>query len=558
MKLLSAGALFSVLFLACTSVLQTAGGTTDTGNARIIASVYLPGGAPASSARVVVRRFDYLGGAGQTLLSKVLYTEKEVFTDDSGRFQIDSIDTGSYSIEVNNRISSACLLQCRINRGETQKMLNADTIRPYAKVQGSVAVPSGISGTVFVQVYGLERCVPLDAAGHFSIADLPAGCFSFRIGAKDTSFAPIRIDSVKAVSGADAEIPFTGWQYHQRLWLNTSSSGAGVAGAVYDFPVAIRLSRGNFDFSHAAKNGADLRFTKANGAPLPYEIEQWDSAAGAGVVWVKLDTVFGNTAQQYLVMYSGFPGAASGSSGAAVFDTGQGFQGVWHLDEAGNALAKDATVNGYDGTPYNMMAASLAPGVLGGCRRFDGSLSYISMSGTAGSRLNFPQNGSYTISAWAYVDTFDSKYHVIAGKGHEQYYIKIKCFGDSALWEFDEYEDKTGWAYTEVGNPPDSRTWVYLVGVRSGTLQQLYINGALASNTFGTMPGTLPRNTGDDFTIGKYLRSVTAPYTEGYCAFGGMIDEVCVSSMSKSADWIKLCYMNQRTDDRLVVFDNNR
>ena len=533
--------------------METAGGSTDTGNSRISASVYLPGGAAAMGAQVIVRRSDYLS-VGQASLSDVARSGKEALIDEGGHFRIDSMDTGNYTIEVNDRVSGACLLTCRILPGTGEISLGADTIHPYAAVEGSAALPPGFSGNVFVQVYGLERCIPLDAAGHFMIADLPAGSFRFRVASKDTLFTPIYVDSVKAVSGAITEVPFAGWRFSERLGLNTTSSGADVAGTVYDFPVLVRLSKGNFDFSHAAGNGADLRFTKPDGAPLSYEIEQWDSAGGAGTVWVRVDTVHGNDAQQYIVMYSGFPAAASGSNGAAVFDTASGFQGVWHLDGAGNAAAKDATINGYDGTPFNMTPASAVAGVIGGAREFDGSSSYIDMAGTADGKLDLPQNGSYTISAWVYVDTFDTRYHVIAGKGHEQYYVKVKCFGGSALWEFDEYEDKTGWAYTEVGNPPNSKTWVYLVGVRSGLSQQLYINGALALDTFGIMAGTLARNNGDDFSIGKYLRPVTVPYNEGYCAFDGKIDEVRVSSMARSADWIKLCYMNQRADDRLVVF----
>ena len=36
--------------------------------------------------------------------------------------------------------------------------------------------------------------------------------------------------------------------------------------------------------------------------------------------------------------------------------------------------------------------------------------------------------------------------------------------------------------------------------------------------------------------------------------FKGMVDEVRISNIALSADWIKLCYMNQRIDDKLVIF----
>jgi hypothetical protein len=36
--------------------------------------------------------------------------------------------------------------------------------------------------------------------------------------------------------------------------------------------------------------------------------------------------------------------------------------------------------------------------------------------------------------------------------------------------------------------------------------------------------------------------------------FKGGIDEVRVMSVMPDADWIKLCYMNQKSEDLLVVF----
>jgi hypothetical protein len=95
---------------------------------------------------------------------------------------------------------------------------------------------------------------------------------------------------------------------------------------------------------------------------------------------------------------------------------------------------------------------------------------------------------------------------------------------------------------------------VNIVGVREGAQQMLYINGVLVSSTFGIMAGNYTRNTGDNFMIGRYARLVTIPYYEGWCYFDGKVDEVRVSSVVPSADWIKLCYMNQRADDKLVVF----
>ena len=173
------------------------------------------------------------------------------------------------------------------------------------------------------------------------------------------------------------------------------------------FPVLIRLTGSAFDFSQAQTSGGDLRFAKSDNTPLPYEIERWDPAAGMAEVWVKVDTVLGNDNTHAITMYWGNPNVADSSNGAAVFDTASGFQGVWHLGEAGNTVAKDATINGFNGTLYGMTAASSVPGAIGIARNFDGASGYIQMIGTAAGKLNFSQNGFYAVSAWVCADTLD-------------------------------------------------------------------------------------------------------------------------------------------------------
>ena len=162
------------------------------------------------------------------------------------------------------------------------------------------------------------------------------------------------------------------------------------------------------------------------------------------------------------------------------------------------------------------------------------------------------------MSLWVYADTIDSIYHAIAGKGHEQYYMQLKCINNNrGTWEFVDFLDQKGWEYTEDSIPPapGAKQWLYLTGVRSGNSQQFYINGEKVVDTPALMPASSSRNTGDNFFIGSYGRSVTIPYLQGWSYFHGKIDEVRVSNVARSDDWIRLCYMNQKADDALVVFE---
>jgi hypothetical protein len=67
--------------------------------------------------------------------------------------------------------------------------------------------------------------------------------------------------------------------------------------------------------------------------------------------------------------------------------------------------------------------------------------------------------------------------------------------------------------------------------------------------SLGTAP--VPRNSGFDFMIGRTIKS--SGDTTAYF-FKGIIDEVRITSVAPGAAWIKLCYTNQNSGDRLVIF----
>ncbi|MCP4711817.1 MAG: DUF2341 domain-containing protein, partial [Planctomycetes bacterium] len=188
--------------------------------------------------------------------------------------------------------------------------------------------------------------------------------------------------------------PYHNWQHKHKITLNTTSSGANINQSVSDFPLLVRLqsqslsqsqSKSIFEDSHP--KGTDIRLSKSNGAPLPYEIEQWDMAAGKAAIWVKIDTIHPNNNTQYIYLYTGNPSlrvsepeaSASRShgleSGPAVFDTTNGFTGVWHMNNKPeqDASLLDATTNTHHGSFDTVMAAeNLVEGIVGEALMFDG------------------------------------------------------------------------------------------------------------------------------------------------------------------------------------------
>lgn len=536
--------------LSCVTI-NTAGGSSSTDNAKIMGKICSDDGSPVPFVEVTFLPYDNDPFHDSCVM--VIDT-----TDTSGKYEVSALVGGAYNMEARGLNSGMRAIVTSINPDSGFNYMPDISLQKPCNITvnmgNSLSDSQGyvyISGTSF---YGVVK------NGVASIDSVPAGTLPALIYIKINE--PEKIyqikDSFELLPGSTEIIAdYSAWKYSKKVYLNTSETGAGIFETVYDFPVLIRLTNGNFDFDLAQAGGEDIRFKKNDGTPLQYEIERWSSENKKAEIWVKLDTIYGNHNGAYFTMYWGNSDVSSESNCCAAFDTSCGFQAVWHLTDDRNGVVKDATVNQYHGTAFNMSTVYDVEGAVGTACQFDGISSYISIPGTAQSSLNFSEDGYYSMSLWAYADTIDSIYHAIAGKGHEQYYMQLKCFkGDKGTWEFVEFQDQVGWEYTEDSIVPGqgARQWIYLTAVRAGVTQKFYINGEKVVEKVALMSGEYSRNTSDDFTIGSYGRTVEIPYKQGWSYFKGKIDEVRVLSVPLSDDWILLCYKNQKIDDELVSF----
>jgi hypothetical protein len=137
-------------------------------------------GMPFSSASVYLRRAEFLASdSGIVRLSangKLIACDTE--TDRSGTFRFESVDTGSFSIEVNYNDSLGTLFVCTIASHDVRFTLPPDTICPLAVITGHInANEPGQPGhpqASLVQVYGMQRRVKPDSSGFFRL-ELPCG-----------------------------------------------------------------------------------------------------------------------------------------------------------------------------------------------------------------------------------------------------------------------------------------------------------------------------------------------------------------------------------------------
>jgi hypothetical protein len=529
--------LFLTGILQCTT--DIAGGGSDLPDKNVVVGkIVSTDHIPAANTQVMMIPSDY-NCLSDTSSRDILVDT----TDTEGNFHFNLNGDGDFNIQAVHIIKRTRLLVTGVKVSSDSTTVPTDTLQIPGTVKlffPECIVQSGgrayFPGTTIASGSSAESYVILDS--------VPTGKLTQVTFSLQNSFTfTIQKTNIVVLPGDTTIVIKPQWRFSKTITLNTSISGANVMNTVFDFPVLIRLNSDNLNFSQADSDGADIRFSKADNTEIPYEIERWDAVNQKAEIWAKIDTVYGNDSTQSITMYWGNPNASGVSNSARVFDTASGFQGVWHLSEPESAISRDATANGYNGTPSTPAPLAVS-GIIGGAQQFNGTSTYIEMHGTENSKLNFPENSNYTVSAWVIVDSIDNLFHAIVDKSNLQYGLEV--YGPDNKWDFYQLNSARFWDGSRT--PATAKKWVYLVGVRSGKEQCLYVNGSYAVGIFETTTSPKARDEGGRVMIGMLSNDPETRF------FKGKIDEVCLSNTARSADWIKLCYMNQNTDNRLITY----
>lgn len=349
--------------------------------------------------------------------------------------------------------------------------------------------------------------------------------------------------SILAFGSAAMATDYSSWADSATITLSTTT--AGVATDQTNFPVLIRLVDGSNGFSFSqilSAGGGDIRFTDTTGADLSYQIERCTSPNLE--VWVLVPTVRGTASglTTNIKMHWGKAGQTTTGSGGAVFSPANGFMGVYHLSEGGTGTRYNSAQNLYNGTPLNYDGTESCNGDVA----FGDSLK--AGAGTDGINLGtgiVPTGSNITLSAWAKPHTFAAYGKIIQKTQNGTNVAPYQIFGLE--------EDGTGttgvvWLALDV-NGAEVRTagtkgmttdqWNYLAGTYDGNTENMYLNAA-ANGTATTPGGVL--GTATEATLIGYNDAAG----QGVQRFNGVIDEVRIENVTRSADWIKLCYQNQQ------------
>jgi len=331
----------------------------------------------------------------------------------------------------------------------------------------------------------------------------------------------------------------SGWAHRKRLKVPYTKIDDNLT----DFPVLVKLTSANFDFSKALSNGYDIRFTLDDSTTLlSYERERHDSANQKAEYHVKIPSV-SSTADTYFYMYYGNSSADDGANPTDVWDSH--FKLVSHMkDDPDSSHVKDSTANANNGTKSDANGTAEADGKIAKAQNFDGSDGYIDYGNDAS--LSITEDLTYEL--WINIPSYPTKWENIGCKfvSDKENELNLRMqTSDEAQFYFGN-GSSFGILEWSPGDVLPLNTWTYITGVRkSKDYLKLYFN-ALEKYSKNIYIDAI--STDADFIVGYEPGQDSTQHQY----FEGLIDEVRLSDIVRSPAWIKASYNSG--NDSLVSY----
>ena len=319
-----------------------------------------------------------------------------------------------------------------------------------------------------------------------------------------------------------------------------------------DFPVLVKVSAARNDFDYSAcqvANGGDLRFADASGNLLSSEVDTWNTS-GESLVWVKVPSFSKDT------VITAYYGNANPPAVTASDVWSNGYVGVWHLNESAAPLAESSGISTPFKVPQNVSDRTTyaANGVAG-----SKSVSFYNDQYTAGMNRRLEADDdpdlrglmAFTVELWVYQMAYrnDGKEATVLGnQGNWKIYQRKITQEDTengelgSRWRKGESDNVWG---PRTSSAPALNEWTYQTFVRDVNSDMTkadckwYCDGSLSSSSTENNP----QITGNGSVVTNALGSGDVMQV-----FPGSIDEVRVSNVARSADWVKAthdCVMDE-------------
>lgn len=334
--------------------------------------------------------------------------------------------------------------------------------------------------------------------------------------------------------------------------LEITFSGYDKPDTLTNFPVLVVFSNNaanGFNYlDFASTNGYDLRFMDAaQTQQLNFEIEDWNTN-GASYVWVQIPALSSNTT---IHAYMGNPDAASAPASYTTNGStwSEGFAGVWHFREKSGTRAPDSSPFSNTGAVARTTWTSA---------KVDGGLDFAENNYVdCGLAASLCITGAMSVSGWTYCrkndsqPAFDGSGRQVIGKQGWQNDRGWALYNQGGPMQFGISPDGTNMTVVQQAAATNELSvWAHWAGVFDpGVGLYLYQNGGL-DNTNTTAVPTSQYNSTCHVIMG---RRAPGNAIEGF--YNGIMDEVRIATVPRSATWIWAEWMNSASN---AVFNTSR
>jgi hypothetical protein len=311
-----------------------------------------------------------------------------------------------------------------------------------------------------------------------------------------------------------------------------------IGGPHTDFPVLVSITA---PWLRTVANGGsvvraegfDIHFSSDQGGTtqLAHEIERYAADTGTLIAWVKLPTL---AADSVLYLHYGDPALTTDPQNVHAVWSG-GYEAVLHLGAIADSVGKN--------TQLSSATSGAAVGAIDTALAFDGAENNLDIGSAAAIDNLFAAGG--TAGAWFFAETWGEQLHGrIFDKGHVSgWSLWVNNDERAASVGFLHGTTTGGWGYwNTAANTVSLNAWHHVAVVfnkaSSANDPVFYVDGSLVTSALLDAP-----NAGMVSDASQGLRSGNSPGLDR--AFDGVLDELRLSSVGRSAGWIATEAKNQ-------------
>ena len=344
----------------------------------------------------------------------------------------------------------------------------------------------------------------------------------------------------------------TGGTWNYRKVITVDADKVSGSSALTDFPMLFSVTDGDlaftdFDGNVASSTAGDIVFTSSDGVTkLSHEIEYYASTTGEIVAWVKIPSL-SNSVDTTIYIYYGNAAADDQQDAANVWDSN--YMMVQHLSEDPSGSAPqmlDSTANNNDGTSSGTMTTSdQVSGKIDGSLEFDGNSTQDDLITVPNSSVWDNITTAITISAWVNPNSVGALGYrsdiIQRSSGNNDWWFNLQNSGKLSFYA----DNITGGTYKQSTSVINENELSYVVVSYDDVndirfyINGTYINTVAASGSFITTDNLV-----------YFGANHNGPST----VFRGIIDELKVSNIVRSTDWIATEYNNQSSPSTFYTY----